>query len=151
MDSLFVLCKIISVSVRVVILSFGSANNSYLDISYHNKPHPIIVYYTSKNSCRVSHATQPGLKDAVKCILRFGFAHSNGGGGGALDVSIVQISHLSNFLQIEMAHMTYTHTRAKIDQVDATLFAEQCCYQGSTTLVEFTMLISIVVAIVVRC
>ena len=48
---------------------------------YHNKPHPIIVYYTSKNSCRVSHATRPGLKDAVKCILRFGFAHSNGGGG----------------------------------------------------------------------
>ena len=42
-------------------------------------------------------------------------------------MSIVQISHLSNFLQIEtLVYTTYTHTRAKIDQVDATLFAEQC-------------------------
>ena len=42
-------------------------------------------------------------------------------------------------------------TRAKIDQVDATLFVEQCCYQGLTTLVEFTVLMSIVRSIVVRC
>ena len=28
---------------------------------------------------------------------------------------------------------------------------EQCCYQGSTTLVEFTVLMSIVLSIVVRC
>ena len=46
-------------------------------------------------------------------------------------------------------------TRAKIHQVDATLFVEQrlkqCCYQDSTTLVELTMLMSIVRSIVVRC
>ena len=30
--SVFVICKIINVSVRVIILAFGSANNSYLDI-----------------------------------------------------------------------------------------------------------------------
>ena len=28
---------------------------------------------------------------------------------------------------------------------------EQCCYQGSTTIVEFTMLMSVVRSIVVRC
>ena len=32
LDSVFVICKIISVSVRVIILAFGSANNSYLGI-----------------------------------------------------------------------------------------------------------------------
>ena len=32
LDSVFVICKIINVSVRVIILAFGSANNSYLDI-----------------------------------------------------------------------------------------------------------------------
>ena len=32
---------------------------------------------------------RPGLKDAVKCILRIGSAHNKGvGGGGALDVNI---------------------------------------------------------------
>ena len=31
LDSVFVICKIINVSVRVI-LAFGSANNSYLDI-----------------------------------------------------------------------------------------------------------------------
>ena len=50
-----------------------------LEFTDHNKPHPIIVYYTSKNPCRVSHAMRPGLKDAVKCILRIGSAHSKGG------------------------------------------------------------------------
>ena len=30
---------------------------------------------------------RPGLKDAVKCILRTGSAH-NKGGGGALDINI---------------------------------------------------------------
>ena len=30
LDSVFVICKIINVSVRVIILAFGSANNSYL-------------------------------------------------------------------------------------------------------------------------
>ena len=156
LDSLFVLCKIISVSVRVVILSFGSANNSYLDISYHNKPHPIIVYYTSKNSCRVSHATRPGLKDAVKCILRFGFAHSNGGGGGSF-----RCKHCPNIASFELfanwnfgLYDLYSYTRKNwsgwCDVIRWTM-PEQCCYQVSTTLVEFTMLISIVVAIVVRC
>ena len=60
------------------------ANNSYLDIDNFpitiNLDHPIIVYYTSKNPCRVSHAMRPGLKDAVKCILRIGSAHNKGGG-----------------------------------------------------------------------
>ena len=32
LDSVFVICKIINVSVRVIILAFGPANNSYLDI-----------------------------------------------------------------------------------------------------------------------
>ena len=32
LDSVFVICKIINVSVRVIILAFGSADNSYLDI-----------------------------------------------------------------------------------------------------------------------
>ena len=32
------------------------------------------------NSCRVFHAVRPGLKDAVKCILRIGSAHRKGGG-----------------------------------------------------------------------
>ena len=36
-------------------------NNS----SYPTRPHSIIVYCTSKNPCRVSHAMRPGLKDAV--------------------------------------------------------------------------------------
>ena len=31
-DLVFVICKIINVSVRIIILAFGSANNSYLDI-----------------------------------------------------------------------------------------------------------------------
>ena len=44
---------------------------------------------TSKNPCRVSHAMRPGLKDAVKCILRIGSAHNKGGGGGGgLDINI---------------------------------------------------------------
>ena len=39
-DSVFVICKIINVSVRVICLAFGSADNSYLDIdnsAYHKK------------------------------------------------------------------------------------------------------------------
>ena len=32
LDSVFVICKIINVSARVIILTFGSVNNSYLDI-----------------------------------------------------------------------------------------------------------------------
>ena len=32
LDSVFVICKIINVSVRVIILAFGSASNYYLDI-----------------------------------------------------------------------------------------------------------------------
>ena len=32
LDSVFVIYKIINVSVRIIILAFGSANNSYLDI-----------------------------------------------------------------------------------------------------------------------
>ena len=42
---------------------------------------------------------RPGLKEAVKRILRIGSAHNRG--GGALDINIAQISHLSNFLWIE--------------------------------------------------
>ena len=37
-DSVFVICKIINLSVRVILLAFGSADNSYLDIdnsAYH--------------------------------------------------------------------------------------------------------------------
>ena len=52
LDSAFMICKIINASVRVI---------------------------TSKNPCRVSHAMRPGFKDAVKCILRIGSAHSKGG------------------------------------------------------------------------
>ena len=47
-----------------------------------------MVYYTSKNPCRVSHAMRPGLKDAVKCILRIGSPHKKGGGGEALGINI---------------------------------------------------------------
>ena len=38
LDSVFVICKIINVSVRVISLAFGSADNSHLDIdnsAYH--------------------------------------------------------------------------------------------------------------------
>ena len=38
LDSVFVICKIINVSVRVISLAFGSGDNSYLDIdnsAYH--------------------------------------------------------------------------------------------------------------------
>ena len=38
LDSVFVICKIINVSVRVISLAFGPADNSYLDIdnsAYH--------------------------------------------------------------------------------------------------------------------
>ena len=38
LDSVFVMCKIINVSVRVIVLAFGSVDNSYLDIdnsAYH--------------------------------------------------------------------------------------------------------------------
>ena len=38
LDSVFVICQIIIVSVRVISLAFGSADNSYLDIdnsAYH--------------------------------------------------------------------------------------------------------------------
>ena len=39
LDSVFLICKIINVSVRVISLAFGSADNSYLDIdnSAHHK------------------------------------------------------------------------------------------------------------------
>ena len=39
-DSVFVICKVINVSVTVISLTFGSADNSYLDIdssAYHTK------------------------------------------------------------------------------------------------------------------
>ena len=32
-NSVFVICKIINISVRVICLAFGSADNSYLDIN----------------------------------------------------------------------------------------------------------------------
>ena len=80
LESVFVICKIISVSVRVISLAFGSA---YLDIDnsayISQKPHLIIVYYTSKNPCRVSHAMRPGFKVAVKCILCIGSGNNKGG------------------------------------------------------------------------
>ena len=63
-----VICKIINVSC------LGNDNSAY-----HNKPHPIIAYYISKNPGCVSHAMRPGLKEAVKCILRIGSAHNKGG------------------------------------------------------------------------
>ena len=82
LDSVFVICKIINVSVRVISLAFGSDDNSYLDIdirSASQKPHPIVVYYIPKNPGRVSHAVRPGLNDAVKFILCIGenFRHKH--------------------------------------------------------------------------
>ena len=59
-----------------------------------------------KNPYCISHPMRPGLKDAVKCILRIGSAH-NKGGGEALDINIAQISHLSKFLWIET--LLYIH------------------------------------------
>ena len=72
LDSVFVICKIINVSVRVIILAFGSANNFYLDIDDFRITINLIQPY-------VSHAMRPGLKDAVKFILRIGSAHNKGG------------------------------------------------------------------------
>ena len=47
-DSVFVTCQIINVSVRVISLAFSLADNSYLDTDssacISQKPHPIIVY-----------------------------------------------------------------------------------------------------------
>ena len=41
LDSVFVICKIVNVSVKVISLAFDSADNSYLDIdnsAYHKNP-----------------------------------------------------------------------------------------------------------------
>ena len=73
LDSVFVICKIINVSVRVIILAFGSASNSYLYIDNFRITINLIQRY-------VSHAMRPDLKDAVKCTLRIGSAHDKGGG-----------------------------------------------------------------------
>ena len=61
---------------------------------------------------------RPGLKDAVKCILRIGSAHNKG--GGALDINIALISHLSKFLWIETLlyiHFYYTGCIKKTEQI----------------------------------
>ena len=62
-----------------------------------NKRHPIIVYYTSKNPCRVSHARRPVLKvkDAVKCILCIGSANNKGAGS-------FRYKHCLNFASFEL-------------------------------------------------
>ena len=73
MHSVFVICKIINVSVRVIILAFGSANDSYIDIDNFHITINLIQPY-------VSHAMRPDLKDAVKCTVRIGSAHNKGGG-----------------------------------------------------------------------
>ena len=46
-DSVFVICQIINVSVRVISLAFGSADNSYLDTD------AVILHITktSSNNC----------------------------------------------------------------------------------------------------
>ena len=65
LESVFVMCKIISVLGMIILhITKTSSNN----------------YYTSKNPCRVSHAMRPGLKDAVKCILCIGSGNNKGGG-----------------------------------------------------------------------
>ena len=61
LDSVFVICKIINVSV------IDNIDNFRITIN-------LIQRY-------VSHAMRPDLKDAVKCILRIGSAHNKGGGG----------------------------------------------------------------------
>ena len=46
LDSVFVICKIINVSVRVIILAFRSADNSYLHIdssAYHKNLIQLII------------------------------------------------------------------------------------------------------------
>ena len=48
-DSVFVICKIINVSVRVTCLAFGSADNSYLDIdnsAYHKNLIQYCYYFS---------------------------------------------------------------------------------------------------------
>ena len=67
LDSVFVICKIINVSV------IDNIDNFRITIN-------LIQRY-------VSHAMRPDLKDAVKCILRIGSAH-NKGGGEALDINM---------------------------------------------------------------
>ena len=66
LDSVFVICKIINVSVRVIILAFGSATNSYLDIdNFH-----ITINLVSTSSCR------------TKWIRALTWGGGRGGGGG---------------------------------------------------------------------
>ena len=48
LDSVFVICKIISVSVRVIILAFGSANNSYLDTFSSPEPFSLLAVTRGK-------------------------------------------------------------------------------------------------------
>ena len=45
LDSVFVICKIINVSVRVISIAFGSADNSYRDIdnSAYRMTHPKFI------------------------------------------------------------------------------------------------------------
>ena len=70
LDSVFVICKIINVSVRVIILAFGSANNSYLDIDNFHITINLIQRY-------VSHAMRPGLKVPLqRKNLRSNFKHN---------------------------------------------------------------------------
>ena len=64
LDSVFVICKIINVSVRVIILAFGPANNSYLDI---DNFHSIIIHQR---------------------VLVVYLTLCDQGGGGALDINI---------------------------------------------------------------
>ena len=63
LDSAFMICKIINASVRVISLAFGSRL-----FVIHQRI--LVVYLT---------LCDQAFKDAVKCILRIGSAHSKGG------------------------------------------------------------------------
>ena len=74
---------------------YDMQNYQCLGKSYQPRLRLALVYYTSKNPCRVSHAMRPGLKDVVKCILRIGSAYSKGGGG-------FRFKHCPNFASFEL-------------------------------------------------
>ena len=61
-----------------------------------------------------------------------------------INLCIIQIHNNSRFFGTDF-EISYFNLNFRI------LSSFQCCYQGSTTLVEFTMLMSIVRSIVVRC
>ena len=64
LDSVFVICKIINVSVRVITLAFGSADNSNLDIdnsAYHKNLIQQDACKGVHSACREEKGAQGGL------------------------------------------------------------------------------------------